>query len=303
MNARTAFPLILCAFVSLLLTQATHAQMSSTNYRIDWDAISAGGDSSSSSSSYILRDTVGGTADGNATSTSYSFDAGYRGGVYDRVVDFSVFLQDRSSQVGATTLSGTTVTLSSVSGFSANEMVAIVQDEGASQLTGIGRISSISGSDLVLDALTGDSLTIDGSNDVVYRLDSTTLSLGTLSTSTVSTALIAWEATGDVDDGFDVYIVESGDIADGATVISDVTDGTVTAGSSEYGARSSDTSIATSTFDSQDTAITTTPAVIATHTAATFEARNFLTLKAAIDSSQSGGTYSQTLTVLYVGDY
>lgn len=303
MNARTAFPLILCAFVSLLLAQAADAQMSSANYRIDWDTISVGGDSSSSSSSYILRDTVGGTAEGNSSSTSYSFDAGYRGGVYDRVVDFRIFMQDRSSQVGASAISGSTVTVTSTSGFSVLDMVAIVQDEGASQSAAIGKISSISGSDLVIDALTGDSLTIDGSNDVVYRLDGTSVSFGTLSTSAVSTALIAWEATGDVDDGFAVYIVEDTDITDTFETIPDVVDGAVTAGSSEYGARSSDATIASSTFDTQDTAITSTPAVIATQTSTSFNSRDFLTLKVAIGSNQAGGNYSQTLTVLYVGDY
>ena len=303
MNVRTAFPLILCAFVSLLLTQAADAQMSSTNYRIDWDVVSAGGDSSSSSSSYILRDTIGGTAEGSSSSSSYQFDAGYRGGVYDRVVDFSVFMQDRSSQVGATSLSSSTVTVASTSGFSTGDMIAIVQDEGASQLAAVGKISSIGGSTLTVDELSGDSLTIDGSNDAVYQLDASSVDLGTLTSSTVATAIVAWEATGDVDDGFDVYIVEDQDMTTGSVTITDVSDGSVTAGSTEYGARSSDSSITSSTFDTQDTAITTTPAVVATHTATAFVKRDFLTLKAAISSSQGSGSYSQTLTVLYVGDY
>ncbi|MBT4856591.1 hypothetical protein HON52_00165 [Candidatus Uhrbacteria bacterium] len=277
--------------------------MSSTNYRIDWDVINAGGSDSSSSASYQLRDSIGGVAEGNSTSTSYSFDAGHRGGIYDRVVDFNLYLQDRSSQVGSSALSGTTVTIASTSGFSADQMVAIVQDEGASQSTAIGKITSVSGSDLIIDSLSGDSLTIDGSNDVVYRLNASSLSLGTLTGSSVATSIVAWEASGDVDSGFDIYISEDTDLIDGSNTITDVSDGAVTAGSTEYGARASDSSITSSTFDTQDTAITTTLAAIATESASIFASRNFITLKAGMTSSQTDGSYSHVLTVLYVGNY
>lgn len=303
MNAHKAFPAILCAFVWLFLSQTAFASMSSTNYRIDWDSVNAGGDSSSSSSSYILRDSIGEVGNGRSASSSYVFDAGYRAGVYDRVADFTIFLQDRSSQVGASALSGSVVTVTSTSGFSAGQMIAIVQNEGASQSAAVGEISSISGSDLTVDALTGDSLTIDGSNDVVYRLNASSVSLGTLDTDIVSTSIIAWEGTADVDDGFSVYIAEDQNLTDGTGTIADVSDGSVSAGTSEYGARSSDASIASSTFDTQDTAITSTPTVIATQTGTSFSERGFLTLKVAISGSQSVGSYSQTLTVLYVGDY
>jgi len=303
MNAHRAFPILLCAFVSFLIAQIAHGQMSSTNYRIDWDAVNAGGDSSSSSSSYILRDTVGTAASGASTSSTYSLDAGFRGGVYDRVVDFSVFLQNRATQVAATALSGTTVTVTSASGFSVSDLIAIVQNEGASQSAAIGQITAIAGSNITVDALSGDSLSIDGSNDLVYRLDATSLSLGTLDSSFVSTSIVAWESTNDVDDGFSVYLFEDGDLSDGSDTIADVLDGTVTAGSSEYGARSSDTTISSSTFDTQDTAITSTPVAVGTDAATSIQVRQFLTLKVAIDDSQTSGTYSQTLTVLYVGDY
>jgi hypothetical protein len=303
MNVRTAFPLIICAFVSLLLTQAAYAQMSSTNYRIDWDVINSGGDSSSSSASYLLRDSIGGMSEGNSTSTTYSFDAGYRGGVYDRVVDFDVFLQDTASQVGATVLSGTTVTIASTSGYAADDMVVIIQDEGSGQSAAVGKVNSVGAGTLVLDVLSGDSLTIDGTNDVVYQLDATSLSFGSLSSSAVSTAIVAWEATGDVDSGYDVYLVEDQAMTDGVNSIADVSDGTVTAGSSEYGARASDTTIASSTFDTEDTAITSTLTAVGTQATTTFTSRDFLTLKMAISSSQPDGGYSHTLTLLYVGNY
>jgi hypothetical protein len=77
----------------------------------------------------------------------------------------------------------------------------------------------------------------------------------------------------------------------------------VTAGSSEYGGRSSDATLASSTFDTQDTAFTTDPALVASVDAHPFLSIGFVTLKASVSGSQAGGSYSQTLTAIFVGEY
>ena len=85
--------------------------------------------------------------------------------------------------------------------------------------------------------------------------------------------------------------------------IADVADGTVSVGAGEYGAISSDTSLASSTFDTADTAITSALQQVASRSDNSFSTRDFLTLKVAPVSGQASGTYTQTLSLIYVGDY
>ncbi|MBU4315478.1 hypothetical protein KJ673_03705 [Patescibacteria group bacterium] len=298
-------------FISILTifcsSFSAFAQMTSTNFQIVWDEFNSGGGETSSSASYELRDSVSGSASTRTEGTAYDLDAGYRASIYDRVADFEIFMQDRSSQVAATLLAGQVVTVTTTSGFSVGQMIALISNEGGSQIEAIGKITNI---DTILNKITTDAWqvgaggapSIDGSNDYVYALDSSSISLGTLSTSIVATALVAWEVSAEVSDGYSVYIYEDQGLTNGTDTITDVSDGTVTAGVSEYGARSSDTSLS-STFDTQDTAITTTLEQVGSRSDVSFDSRDFLTLKTAISGLESAGSYSHTLTLIYVGDY
>ena len=296
------FVLILSLLISV---DSVYATMSSTNYQINWDSISAGGDDTSSSSSYILRDSIGLQGTGNSSSTSYSVNFGYRAGVFDQTADFTIYIQDRASQVSATLATSTTVTVTSTSGFADGDYIALVQDEGSSQNTAIGKISSISSPIITVDSWTYSAAlpAPNGTDDYVYSLDSTTLSLGTLVPGNISTSIIAWEVTAEVDDGFSVYFYEDQDLTSGSNTIDDVSDGSVNGVQDEYGARSSDTTLALSTFDTVDTAITSTAQQIASESATSFDTRGFITLKATVDGTVADGTYTQNLTLMYVGDY
>ena len=169
----------------------------------------------------------------------------------------------------------------------------------------MGQISGISGANITIrSSYSGTTPTIDGSNDMAYRMSQVaTNALGTLATSVVTTQIIGWVASADVSQGFGVYAFIDGALRAGSDTLAAVTDGAVTAGDSEYGARSSDATLATSTFDTQDTAFSTTPALVGSTSASSFSNSGFLTLKAAISSSQAGGSYVQTLTTVFVGDY
>lgn len=287
----------------LLLFAGQSYAMTSTNYEIRFDSITAGGDDTSSSATYQVRDSVNSTAPTVSSSTNYQAAAGYRSGIYDRVADFSVHIQDQTSQVAASALSSTTVTVTSTTGFVAGDYIALIQDEGASQTAAIGHVSSISGSDIIVDEWSPSAPTIDGTNDYVYNLDGSTVALGTLSASAVTTSIIGWDVSVDNDDGYTVYLYEGGELTSGVGTITDVADGTVTAGSSEYGARSSDSSLSGSTFDTADTGITTSYQEVATRADNAHSQRDFITLKTAISSSQASGSYSQDLYLMYVGDY
>lgn len=305
---KPAAVIIICLILAIsfgLQPDSVLATMSSTNYQIQWDEMSSGG-GSSSSSSYSVRDSTSGSMAGSrATSTNYGIDQGFRAGLYDPVVDFTPYVQDRATQVAATAFSSNTVTVTTAAGFSVGDWMVIIQNEGASQIAAMGQITGILGADITIrSSYSGTTPTIDGSNDMAYRMSQVaTSTLGTLATSAVTTQIIGWVASADVTQGFGVYVFSDGELRAGSDTLLGVVDGAVTAGSSEYGARSSDATLASSTFDTQDTAFSTTPALVGSTSTSSFTNSGFLTLKAAISSSQTGGSYVQTLTTIFVGDY
>lgn len=299
---------MLFALIFFVFSPSAFAAMSSTNYMVQWDSIAVGASDTQSSSSYRLRSSVDmGVSADDLSSSSYRLDGGFRGGVYDPVSTFQLYVQDTSTQVAATAATSTTVTVTSASGFVVGNRILLVQNEGTSQVTGMGKITSILGSTITVDSFEGGSPTIDGSGgDYLYKMttNGTSLPLSGPTSSTLVTGVVAWEATADIQTGYSVYLMEDDDLrTTGLDEIPDVADGAVTAGSSEYGGRSSDASLSSSTFDTQDTAITTSPQLVASRAAVTFLARDYVTLKLAISTSQQGGAYSQNLYVLFAGNY
>jgi hypothetical protein len=294
----------LLIFCLILAPFKAESAMSSTNYQIRFDELGTGGEDTSSSTTYKVRDTLG-IVQGTSSSASYSTEEGFRAGIYDPVVAFSVLSTDRSSQVAATSLSGTTVNVTTSAGFAVGDMIVVVQDEGAGQTEAMGRITSLSPTSLTVDAFnTGISTpTINSVNDYVYILRSGSLSLSTFSDAYVATGNIGWEVNADVPDGYGVYVFEDGNLSSGDYSVPDVTDGTVSPGTSEYGGRSSDASLSASTFDTEDTKFTSTPQLVGSREDSSFASRDFLTLKAAVNAGQVDGSYSHTLTLIFVGNY
>lgn len=287
-----------------LCAQFAHAEMSSTNFKIRWDAVSTGGSDTSSSASYQLRDSVDTSAANTATSTNYQLNAGYRAGIYDQILTFDVQAQNMASGRGVSGVSGTTVTASE-SGLSVGDMIALIQDQGVSQVVALGRVATLGSGSFTVDfwADNGTAPVIDGTNDYVYPVSGTSIAFGDLSSSSVSTAVIGMEVSIEDDNGYIIQVMEDGELRDGSNEIDDVADGTVSAGSEEYGARSSDTSIATTSFDTADSAITSSFQSVVTESGAAFESRNFLILKAGITGSTNEGSYAHTLNVIASGTF
>lgn len=301
------FSFAMASFLAFFAFQAS-AAMSSTNYQILWDAIGVGGSElgASSGGTYLLRDSIGDLASGESSSANYAISAGYRSGIYDPVVKIVYYIQDKNTEVAATQLVGLTVTVTITSDYSVGNFVVVVQDQGTTQVAAIGQIVSLTPTTITVDSWTdgGSSPMIDGSADYVYQLSGTSLPLGSLHSSVVTTGIVAWEATADVSQGYGVYVVDSGQPQTvGGDTLADVTDGVVSVGDSEYGGRSSDVTLATSTFDVADSAFTTTPQLVASRGDNTFVARDFLTIKAAISSTQPAGSYTSTVALVLVGDY
>lgn len=293
------------AFFSLMLaTKRVDANMSSTSYQIYGDVMGTGGDDTSSSASYQLRDSIGNDPSGMGDSTSYIGTLGYRWQIYDPVVAFAVYAQDTASQVAAISATSDSVDVTDVTGYAVGDLIVAIQNEGATQVAGIGRITSVAGNTLTVDTVSGGAPSIDGNNDFVYELSGSSVPLASLTPSTFTTGVVAWEVNADITGGYSVYLFEDHDLENNdGDAITDVADGAVTLGSTEYGARSSDTSLSGSTFDTQDTAITTSMQEVGSRSSASFESRDFVTLKAAVAEEALNGSYDHNLTFIFVGNY
>lgn len=68
-----------------------------------------------------------------------------------------------------------------------------------------------------------------------YSSNSSSISLGLLNTTTVATESVELVISTDSETGYSISITEDGNLRDGANDIDDVSDGSVTAGSEEYG--------------------------------------------------------------------
>ena len=291
-----------------LYSDPAFAEMTSSNFKIRWDSVTTGGSDTASSASYSLRDSVGGPSVGTSTSNNYKLSAGYRAGVFDQVISFEILPQSVSDQRSVSSRSGLTISTTDTSSLYEGEFIALIQDRGAGQVSAVGKIApgGISpGVSVTVDSWSdaGITPTIDGTDDYFSPLNGSSVAFGTLSLTKVTTAIIAFDVTTETENGYSVQLMQGGSLTSGSNHIAPVADGSVTAASEEYGARSSDTTLATSTFGSQDTAITSLFQDVATESTIKFNDRHFVTLKAAIASGTTAGTYTQTLTLIASGNF
>ncbi len=297
--------LIFSLYSAIFFPFTVKADMSSTNYLIQFDSVGVGGTDSASSASYSVRDTLE-FIDGVGTSTSYRVDQGYRAGIYDPVARFRVLVQDNASQVAVTSITSASVVVTTATGYEAGDSIAVIQNEGLAQVSAVGRITSVVGTTLNVDffVYAGSLPVIDGISDYVYELAGSNISFSAMTPSVPTTGILAWEVDADVPTGYSVYVRESQDLqTPGGVVLNDVEDGAVTVGHEEYGATSSDQTLTDSTFDTEDTAFSIAFTKVASRSEATLLARDFLTLKVAAAETTINGLYYHTLTVVYVGNY
>jgi hypothetical protein len=172
-----------------------------------------------------------------------------------------------------------------------------------------GQGSSASGGDYALESTVGESVVgriISGTTSLgggfwqaanigslSYTLSESalTLSFGASPTGVVASDSLILTVTTDNSTGYAATISESGNLASGANDIDDVTDGEVTAGSEEYGIRTTggDGQLAT------DTAIAGT-VTVASNSGTVTDAATTVTFRAAASSGTQAGSYSHTTT-------
>ncbi len=121
-----------------------------------------------------------------------------------------------------------------------------------------------------------------------------------LSTDTVSEKNNGVRVTTDAIAGYTVKMSEDGQLRSGDNDIDDVGDFTVSAGSEEYGFRTSGTS---GSWNTRDIPITTALLTIASSSVPTTAELTTITFKAAISEGTEVGTYAHTITISTVVNF
>lgn len=227
--------------LSLLSAIAARA-MTSTNYQILWDSINIGGEDTSTSTNYRLRDTIGEHGSGTSSSETYKLSAGYRvGDMQDMFISFNIGTQENSTETAysAFSNSGKTVTVSSAASFAVGQFIGVVENKGLSELVAVGKITSISGTVITVDAWDGEpsSLTASpgGSDDFVYRMNGSSADFGVRSLSAGQPSLSHTNILTNASNGYHVDVQVDGNFRTTGDSIINVSDGAVTTGKEEYG--------------------------------------------------------------------
>lgn len=197
------------------------------------------------------------------------------------------------------------MTVASAAAYSVGNFIGVVENEGATQIIAVGKITNITGLVITVDAWDGSPSLVSaipaGVDDFVYRLNGSAAQLGTITTSIVATSLTHTSVLSNIENGYTIYVLDDGNLRiDATTYMGNVADGTVTAGSNEYGARVFGTS-ATST-GSDFAFATTTRAVQESNTFANND-RIGLVYKAAISAITAAGNYSHEVYYTLTGKF
>lgn len=301
--------LISCIFLILGLLTGHVFAMSSGNFKINWDNINEGGSDIATSTNYGLYDTVGDNGSGTSTSVNYQLSAGYRASIAVDSLSFVLKGQDSSTETAYVLFSNGSkkVNVSSVTGFSVGDYIAVVENKGFGEFVAVGRINDITGIGLTVDGWNGDNLVIGaapvGGDDFVYRLSTNTAAFGTVTAGNANTSVTMSSVGTNIATGYTVYIQGNQLLQNAsAQAVLSVSDGAVSIGSEEYGA--SVTGL--KSFGSGvDTAVTTTQRVIQSSLVPSTSVpdRVAMTYKLSTTASTSPGTYSQSVYYTVTPNY
>lgn len=161
---------------------------------------------------------------------------------------------------------------------------------------------------LAISILSDDQVSVTATVDstFTFTISSTTCALGTLSTASVSTCNYNVTTTTNAEDGYTTTIADDGNLRDGTPDINDVGDGTVNAGSEEYGASTneSDSVDIVPTSGDNASAITTTAQSVATEASGPVSSDAVtVTHHASVSTSTIAGSYSHIITLVSTGTF
>lgn len=157
--------------------------------------------------------------------------------------------------------------------------------------------------DFGLALLTNDNTTTVTASVPLFAnmaIDTTTIDLGTLSSASVSEADQTYTFNSNNNSGITVQIATDGDLNDGSNTVDYVADGTVTAGSEEYGVEVDNTTpglVIDTDYAPGDNDIIQAANNIATSSAPVTNAIFDINYKASISGTTVAGDYEQVVTV------
>jgi hypothetical protein len=282
--------------------------MTSTNYEINWDSINIGGTDTSTSTNYLLRDTIGEYATGVSTSTNYEISAGYRaGGTASPSLSFEVgTLEDGAETTwSAFSEAGNTVTVTTSSVYAVGDYIAVVENVGFAQIVAVGKVTDVTGSTVTVDDWEGEpsslSASPSGSDDYTYRLGGSSADLGMQSIVTENTSITVTNVVSNASNGYTVTIEGRDALHTTLSTIEDVSDGAVTAGSEEYGIESIGTHAANPGTDVAIPVLSTR--VVQQDTAPAANDRVAIVYKLSVNPSTPTGDYTQKLVYRLTGNF
>lgn len=132
-----------------------------------------------------------------------------------------------------------------------------------------------------------------------FSVSASSIALGTLQVASVASQSYTATTSTNAPYGYATTIYEDGDLRVGASTIDDVGDGSVTAGTEEYGVAVSGTDAAFGT----DQAITSSGVVVASRSNWVNGSVTTVTHKAAISASSVAGSYAHTVTYMSTGTF
>ena len=163
---------------------------------------------------------------------------------------------------------------------------------------------------IALSLISSDQIAVSGTvpPTLTVSLDTNTAALGSLSSSNVNQAGIVQTVTTNAGNGYISQVKYNATLTAGLNTIPDTTGGTIAAGTSEFGASSSQsgntiaqwspTACSTTATTSNATALTTTYQGYAASASAVSSEQATLCFLASMTGTQAAGVYSSTITVI-----
>jgi len=158
----------------------------------------------------------------------------------------------------------------------------------------------------IADGTYDDQFTVSATVDpsITFTLNDDAVNLGTLTIGSVNTDTTSFTVNTNASGGYTVTATEDGNLRFGANDINDVADGTVTAGSEEYGMSTSKSGQTfAQTAGNAATAIDGTAKQCASAAAPASSDSTTLTLHAGVAGATPAGSYSHIVTLIATGNF
>lgn len=153
----------------------------------------------------------------------------------------------------------------------------------------------VQGSGTALTTYTNYPKLTTESGMITFSVSTNSVSLGNISVNSVASSSHTVSVTTNANSGYNLYVSDDGNLRSGANDIDDVSDGSVTAGSEEYGLNTGYSAFAS------DAAITTSMQLARSVTVPAYNSTTTCTYEASVTAATPTGTYTHTVRYTVAG--